>query len=247
MDIHFDVVFLFRFLSDLVYVNLMELIWQRITNGENWWLIAFAVLCYGLYKVIMFLSDRFFDEKHGVVPRVVNAHLEFLAESKKNDLLMSNILEKTSRESRAELNDIASLLGNLERKIELSRRVNPNDRELFNILFNESPIPIAFIGAEGNFLEINDALSEFIGYSNAEIISLNVSDVTHGDDIGNDIASKEAIFTGERTSYRMEHTYIRKNGNECRATLHAFRYPETGIFQHFVSIIIPEVGWRSTF
>ncbi len=82
----------------------------------------------------------------------------------------------------------------------------------FRAIFERTTAGIAGVALDGSFLQVNPAMCRFLGYDEAELLSLNVKDVTHPDDL----AVTERIF-GEGASERaqsvdLEKRYVRKDG-----------------------------------
>ena len=72
-----------------------------------------------------------------------------------------------------------------------SRISKPKDSEdLFRSIFAEVPIGIAVVDLEGHLLKVNKAFSEMLGYSEQELIGLNLLAITHPDDVGADMMKR---------------------------------------------------------
>lgn len=85
--------------------------------------------------------------------------------------------------------------------------------ERFRSAFALSPIGIALVGLDGRWLEVNRALCDIVGYSQAELRNLTFQDITHPDDLDADLALAQRLYAGEIASYQMEKRYIRKDGD----------------------------------
>ncbi len=84
--------------------------------------------------------------------------------------------------------------------------------ERFRNAFELSPIGIALVGLDGRWLEVNHALCEIVGYTQAELRELTFQDITHPDDLEADLALAQRLYAGDIPSYQMEKRYIRKDG-----------------------------------
>lgn len=84
--------------------------------------------------------------------------------------------------------------------------------ERFRSAFDYSAIGMALLSIEGRWLQVNSALCEIIGYSEAELFTLTFQDITHPDDLATDLAQVHQLVTGEIRTYQMEKRYIHKQG-----------------------------------
>jgi PAS domain S-box-containing protein len=79
---------------------------------------------------------------------------------------------------------------------------------------HEAPdgIGIAHVGLDGRFLLCNRRFAEIAGYAPAELQQLTFHDITHPDDLANDVDCARRLAAGEIPTYSMEKRYIRKDG-----------------------------------
>ncbi len=82
----------------------------------------------------------------------------------------------------------------------------------FRAIFERTTAGMAGVALDGSFLQVNPAMCRFLGYEEAELLAMNVKDVTHPEDL--DVT--EMIFTevgSERArSVDLEKRYLRKDG-----------------------------------
>src|SRR5215469_1766632 len=84
--------------------------------------------------------------------------------------------------------------------------------ERFRRVFEEGPLGLALIGKDYHFLKINSALCQMVGYTEQELVQRTFADITHPDDIREDMALAERLFRGEIPSFRLQKRYVKKNG-----------------------------------
>ena len=53
----------------------------------------------------------------------------------------------------------------------------------YRTAFDSAPIGIAFVSPEGRWLRVNRALCQLVGYSEEQLLELNISSLTHPDDV----------------------------------------------------------------
>ena len=108
----------------------------------------------------------------------------------------------------------------------------------FRETFDEAPIGVALVGPNGRWLEVNRALCEIVGYSEAELLALTFQDLSHPDDLDADLQRLGQVLTGEIQTYQMEKRYFHKDGHTIWAKLSvSLIRDERGTPLHFVSHI----------
>ncbi|QEG02877.1 Autoinducer 2 sensor kinase/phosphatase LuxQ [Stieleria maiorica] len=85
--------------------------------------------------------------------------------------------------------------------------------------FENAAIGIAHVGLEGQWLRANEKLSQILGYSREELLSLSFQDLTHPDDMDSDLLLFMQMKRGEIPGYSMEKRYIHKDGHLVWANL----------------------------
>ncbi|MGH2896939.1 MAG: PAS domain S-box protein [Solirubrobacteraceae bacterium] len=108
----------------------------------------------------------------------------------------------------------------------------------FRETFDEAPIGVALVGPNGRWLEVNRALCEIVGYTEAELLERTFQDITHPDDLDADLAKLGQVLAGEIQTYQMEKRYFHKDGHAIWAKLSvALVRDGQGTPLHFVSHI----------
>jgi diguanylate cyclase (GGDEF)-like protein/PAS domain S-box-containing protein len=85
--------------------------------------------------------------------------------------------------------------------------------------FQHAPVGMALIHPDGHFLRVNRAACQMVGYDEAELLTLGLADVTHPDDLADDVALRAQLLTGERESYQVEKRSFHKNGHAVHVHL----------------------------
>jgi PAS domain S-box-containing protein len=83
----------------------------------------------------------------------------------------------------------------------------------FHGIFHFSGIGMALVSTEGKLLDVNPALEKLWGYSREELLRLSFQEITHPDDLGQDLEYIKQLLEGEIESYQMENRYYHKNGS----------------------------------
>ena len=83
----------------------------------------------------------------------------------------------------------------------------------FQSAFTFAPIGMALVSPDGRWLQVNPALCDILGYSEAELLSTNFQTVTHPDDLDADWQQLQRALAGEIVSYQIEKRYYHKQGS----------------------------------
>lgn len=90
----------------------------------------------------------------------------------------------------------------------------------FQAAFDGAPIGMALVSIDGEFLQVNAALADIVGYAVTELVGRTFQSITHPDDVGSDVGLLQRILAGESTSYSMEKRYVRPDGEVVWVSLH---------------------------
>lgn len=78
--------------------------------------------------------------------------------------------------------------------------------------FDHAPIGMILVGLDGSTLNINNAICEMLGYPANEMMFMTFKDLTHPDDLEEDVACFNQLLSGEISTYSMEKRYMHKSG-----------------------------------
>lgn len=91
--------------------------------------------------------------------------------------------------------------------------------ERFRNAMEYSAIGMALVGIEGQWLQANKALCNFLGYSQTELQSLTFQQLTWPEDLNTDLEQLEQLVSGEINTYSLEKRYYTRNGEVVWALL----------------------------
>jgi PAS domain S-box-containing protein len=135
----------------------------------------------------------------------------------------------------------ADLLQQAQNEIVERKRAEEALRESearFGNAFEFAPIGIALVALDGKWVKVNQALCEFLGYTEHELMSKTFQEITHPDDLNADHRFMDQILSGEIISYQMEKRYFHKKGNIVWALLSVSLVKDSeGKPQYFISQI----------
>jgi diguanylate cyclase (GGDEF)-like protein/PAS domain S-box-containing protein len=93
------------------------------------------------------------------------------------------------------------------------RIVDPVEDEQHRLAFRNAPIGIAVVALDGRFVRVNPALCRITGYTAEELVALRFQDITHPDDLDDDVEQAGRLLSGESDAYQMEKRYRRCDGS----------------------------------
>ncbi len=85
--------------------------------------------------------------------------------------------------------------------------------ERFRRIFEEGQFGLAISNTNFKFIEANPAFCRMLGYTLNELKELTFKDITHPDNVNIDITNVDAIKRGEKSVYKTEKKYKKKNGD----------------------------------
>jgi PAS domain S-box-containing protein len=93
-----------------------------------------------------------------------------------------------------------------------TQEVLQETQQRLRIIFNQSPLGIALVRADGRPILTNAALQKMLGYTGEELNRMPFQEFTHPDDCARDINNYSLLIQGVLKDYQLEKRYIRKDG-----------------------------------
>lgn len=87
-----------------------------------------------------------------------------------------------------------------------------DNAQRFRLTLKNAPIGLAMVSLEGRWLMVNQALCAMLGYTEPELLAKTFQEITHPDDLEQDLAHVHDLISGLGDSYRMEKRYFTKAG-----------------------------------
>jgi PAS domain S-box-containing protein len=84
--------------------------------------------------------------------------------------------------------------------------------------FELAPIGKALIGLDGHYLQVNAAFCTLTGYTADELCCLTIADLTHPDDLADDLMGMEQLVAGDLDTYAVEKRYLTASGDTVRTS-----------------------------
>ncbi len=84
----------------------------------------------------------------------------------------------------------------------------------FALLLNQSAVGVKVIDAHGRLVQVNRELSEILGYSQPELLTMSLSEINVPDDVVRELAEVSRLLAGESQSYSIEKQCRHKQGHK---------------------------------
>lgn len=115
------------------------------------------------------------------------------------------------------------------------------EREVLDVLWQNSVIGLALVAEDGRFLRANPAFCDFVEFSETELLRRTFIDVTHPEDVADDRQMAADVAAGRATTYNMRKRYIAKRSGLAWALLRVVPLHDgDGRFVAFLSQVAPE-------
>jgi PAS domain S-box-containing protein len=110
--------------------------------------------------------------------------------------------------------------------------------ERFRGTFDNAAVGIAHVNLDGRWLTVNDKFCEIVGYSREELLSLSFQQITHPDDLEQDLENASQLVAGDADNYSMEKRYLKKDGSAVWVNLTAsINRDPRGEPRYFIAVI----------
>lgn len=86
-------------------------------------------------------------------------------------------------------------------------------------IFDNAAVGVAQVDLDGRWVRVNEKLAEITGYSPEELVGRTFADITHPDDIDEDLRQRARLLAGEIDTYTLEKRYVGKDGHETWVNL----------------------------
>lgn len=114
--------------------------------------------------------------------------------------------------------------------------------------FLQSNIGLAITSPEAGWLMVNPKLCALLGYTETELKRLTWTDLTHPDDLGQDLTQFRRVLGGEIDRYEIDKRFLRKDGQAIHThlTVACTRNPDGGVREVQASILDITAARRAT-
>ncbi len=108
----------------------------------------------------------------------------------------------------------------------------------FRATFEQAAVGVGHVDIQGQWLRVNQKLCDIVGYNREELLGKTFQDITHPDDLNDDLKLVQQVLAGEIATYSMEKRYIRRDRSIVWVTLTvSLVRSATGEPKYFISVI----------
>ena len=159
------------------------------------------------------------EHRQGVYHRIqselngeITSALDVRRLRKDGSLIDISLWSAPLRDSNGEIIGILGLYADITARKQAEEALRDSEAR-FRGIFTAAASGIVLVSPEGRFLHANPAFCEFLGYSEQELLSKRVQDVTHPDDRERTAEIRRGIWEGKKSLIqRYEKRYLRKDG-----------------------------------
>ena len=110
---------------------------------------------------------------------------------------------------------------------------------LWRLVGEYSPVSMCLAGLDGTLRMANRAFAEMTGYTRAELREMTFQQITHPDDLAENLELREETLRGERSTYRLVKRYLHADGGIVWGDLSvALMRSEAGAPLYFISQVL---------
>jgi diguanylate cyclase (GGDEF)-like protein/PAS domain S-box-containing protein len=114
----------------------------------------------------------------------------------------------------------------------------------FRTLFEQAQAAMAFARLDGHIVSVNPAFYEWLGYTEAELRSMSLFDITHPDDVAKTQDAWQRALAGQAPGFRFDKRFIRRDGQSLWADVNArLVRDDAGKPLHFQTVAV-DIGDR---
>ena len=110
--------------------------------------------------------------------------------------------------------------------------------ERFSSTMELAAIGIVHVGDGGRFIYVNPQICEMLGYTEQELLSLTVRDISHPGDVSLTDEARDKLRARTIKSFKIEKRYLRKDGSPVWVGLTiACKFDRNGVYQYDISVV----------
>ncbi len=199
-------------------------IWETWKTKYIWLFITYFVGAVGAGVLLQLTNLIGFGVVIGVFPIVFFMYLTYR-------MYMKNVEMATQQAETAEMHAAAAQEQSLALRESEAR---------FRSAFDYAPIGIALVSASGDWLKVNCALCDILGYEEEDFLSTNFQSMLFSEDLSNTLVKIHELLEGKNPTFQMEQRYLHKDkqtvwvlwsvsiAGEEKSTSSKFNFSNTG-------------------
>jgi PAS domain S-box-containing protein len=116
------------------------------------------------------------------------------------------------RDAKGQVTQFVGLLNDVTERVKRDHALRESESRFRNT-FDDASIGMGIVSIEGAFIEVNDALCRLVGYSESEMLSMTVIDLTYPDDRAETARILQRSRSGRISRYSVEKRYLHHDGS----------------------------------
>jgi PAS domain S-box-containing protein len=139
---------------------------------------------------------------------------------------------------------LLALASDVSERHRLDSLVRRSEAQLRAIL-DHAPAGIAKVALDGGFREVNPMLCRITGRGAEQLLALRFHDLSHPEDLEEDVANVASLLAGKRRGYRMQKRILRPDGAPVWIELSvSLVHDDRGTPDHFIAVVEDISGRR---
>lgn len=153
-----------------------------------------------------------------------------------------NLSERVLIKRKDEIGSLAQSFNTMAQEIQEKNRALSESEERFRAIFEQAAVGVALIDTNtGKFLKVNKKYCTITGYSEEAMLSTACQDITHPDDLQEDLENVEKLKKGELQEFSREKRYIHKDGSLVWVNITASPMWKKGEAPHSHIVIVENI------
>jgi len=132
----------------------------------------------------------------------------------------------------------------VERDRQQAEEALRQSEQRFRSVFDQIEIGMNFAHLSGNYFQVNPALCNLVGYSEAELLGMSYQDLTHPEDQEKEVSLAAQIQAGDLQAYSLEKRYVRKDGQIRWVNVHVSSVLDSQGDILFATAMVEDIGDR---
>jgi diguanylate cyclase (GGDEF)-like protein/PAS domain S-box-containing protein len=193
--------------------SLLVAVGTALSVDEPWWLtwrknflwtsLTYFTGAFAAGTIVRFIGNIGFFAFSATIPVITIIYFTYWT-------YMKN-LESAARQAEQARQNVEELNRHLAEQERVSKSLQETEQHFRNA-FDYAAIGMALVSPQGAWLRVNRSLCELVGYTEPDLLASNFQELTHEDDVANDLASLYRLIQGETPTCHVEKRYVHKSG-----------------------------------
>jgi len=109
--------------------------------------------------------------------------------------------------------------------------------EFFRLTFSQAAVGIVLLGPDGRLLRVNSKMAQILGYAEIELLQRFFQQLTHEEDLPDELALVKRLRAGEISDYQRERRLLRRDGTPVWVNISVSTMRDANGNQRFISVV----------